>query len=504
MASALVFPACPCSPRLPGLVGHRRPDLALSGCEADPARLSEALDLWLSASEPDKGEVQALVVPHAGYSHSGELIAKGLGAVRGRTYRRIVEISATPSVSFDGAALPAQVVFDTPLGPLRVDEAAVGLLAQYPHFARRDVASDGEHALEGFHAFLQHLWPQAKLVPLLVGNADGSALEAIARALRNVLDEETLLVATTALTHFPPELAAGPEANRSAEGRSTSGSMVRGPFPLDGGPEAIRARLGDYEGRFISALLARSPTALEAAYRDRAMPLCDPSALQVLLRAIGPGAKGCVLARASSFDVEEGPDNLSRASYLTALFPGRLPAIPALDPDDRRVLGAIAEDAVAAAVYGREERPLPPLSPRLRQKGGAFVTVQKRGHLKGCMGRLEAESIALAVQVAGRMAVSSDPRFAAVRAEELAEVEIEISVLGPFQEIDSPEAFEPGRHGLLLARGPSRGLLLPQVATRYGMGRRAFLEALAEKAGLDEDETEGATLQRFGVEAFEP
>ena len=252
MASALVLPACTCSPRLPGLAGHRQPEFAQSFYESDPAKLSEALAGWLARSEPASGPVQAIVVPHAGHFYTGALIAKGLGAVRGRTYRRIVEISAVHHVSFSGAALPAEGGFDTPLGPLRVDEAAVGLLAQYPHFARRAVAFDGEHALEVIHPFLRHLWPQASLVPLLVGNADGPALEAIARALRNVLDEETLLVATTALTHFSPELAARA-------------------FPLGGGPEAIRARLADYEGPFISALLARDPIALEAAYRDREM-----------------------------------------------------------------------------------------------------------------------------------------------------------------------------------------------------------------------------------------
>ena len=70
--------------------------------------------------------------------------------------------------------------------------------------------------------------------------------------------------------------------------------------------------------------------------------------------------------------------------------------------------------------------------------------------------------------------------------------------------IVSPEEFEPGRHGLLLTRGFNRGLLLPQVASKWNMGRDEFLQALAEKAGLDPDDWRGATLQRFGVDAFEP
>lgn len=483
MAGALVLARCTCSPNLPGLSSQRPAEFAGSFYEPDPGRLAPQLDGFLAQAEPLSDPVQAVIVPHAGHGFAGPLIGQALGALRGRRYARIVEISSAHSAEFEGAALPAESGFDTPLGALEVDSASVALLAQYPRFARRAIAFDGEYALEVIHPFLRRLWPQAKLVPVLVGDVDEAGVEALARGLRNVLGEETLFVATATLTHFS---------------RETEGWM----FPLSGGPEEIQRRVFEYERPFLAALFARDAAGMEAASAERPMTMCARPALEVLVRALGPGEEGRLLRQATSLEMMFDPAAPMGVSYVAALFPGRLPPIPALDPEDRLALGAIAEDAVAAAVHGREERRLPALSPRLRQKGGAFVTLEKRGHLRGCMGRLQADNLALAVQMAGRMAASSDPRFPALRPDDLGEVKLEISVLGPFEPMASPEDFEPGRHGVVLTRGPSRGLLLPQVATQYGMDREAFLSALSEKAGLPPDGYLRAELARFGVEAF--
>ncbi len=485
MAGALLVARCTCSPSYPGLSSHRPAEFDGPFYEADPAKLASELDGFLAQAEELPGPVQAVIVPHAGYGFVGSFIGRALGAVRGRRYTRIVEISSAHGDAFEGAALPAEGGFDTPLGPLEVDSAAVALLAQYPHFARRAVAFDGEYALEVIHPFLRRLWPEAKLVPVLLGEVDGAGAQALARALRNVLDEQTLFVATATLTHF----------SRALESQALS---------LSGEPEEIEPRVFEYERPYLAALLARDAAGMRAALAERSMPTCAAPALEVLVDALGPGAEGVVVGRATSLQQRFDPALPNGVSYAAAVFPGRPPAIPALDPDDRLALGAIAEEAVAAAVQGRDERKLPRLSPRLRQKGGAFVTIEKRGQLKGCMGRLQADNLALAVQMAGRMAASSDPRFPALRPDELGETHLEVSVLGAFESMTSPEDFEPGRHGVVLTLGPNRGLLLPQVATKYGMDREAFLSALAEKAGLPPDGYRRAELARFGVEVFSP
>jgi AmmeMemoRadiSam system protein A len=81
-------------------------------------------------------------------------------------------------------------------------------------------------------------------------------------------------------------------------------------------------------------------------------------------------------------------------------------------------------------------------------------------------------------------AAFSDPRFPPLTREELDETRIEISVLSPLRHV-SPEHVVVGRDGVLVVRGASRGLLLPQVATEYGWDRETLLDHTCRKAGLD-------------------
>jgi AmmeMemoRadiSam system protein A len=112
------------------------------------------------------------------------------------------------------------------------------------------------------------------------------------------------------------------------------------------------------------------------------------------------------------------------------------------------------------------------------------VTLWRGKMLRGCIGRLASnEPLANVVAEAAMSAALQDPRFDAVRAEELSDLEIEISVLSPFERV-APADVRVGTHGLLIERGPYRGLLLPQVAMEYRWSAGRFLEETCVKAGL--------------------
>ena len=170
----------------------------------------------------------------------------------------------------------------------------------------------------------------------------------------------------------------------------------------------------------------------------------------------------------------------------------------------QKTLLDIARDAVRAGVTGRE--PDVPSIGGLPEATGAFVTLKKHGELRGCIGTLECRR-PLGEEVA-RAAVSAaleDPRFSPVRAAELDDLDVEVSVLGPLELIDpaDPSAIEIGRHGLVVEQGPRRGLLLPQVATEWKMDRETFLAHTCAKAGLPADcWRRGATVYRFAAEVF--
>ncbi len=147
-----------------------------------------------------------------------------------------------------------------------------------------------------------------------------------------------------------------------------------------------------------------------------------------------------------------------------------------------------ARQAIVAAVCGTPA-PVgaPPSEPSCQS--GAFVTLQSRGRLRGCMGTLDDSlSVADAVRHASLCAAQHDPRFPPVSPAELDELTIEVSILSPPRPMRSLDDLELGRDGIIVQRGPRRGLFLPQVATEHHMDKETFLSRCCdEKAGLPPD-----------------
>ena len=134
---------------------------------------------------------------------------------------------------------------------------------------------------------------------------------------------------------------------------------------------------------------------------------------------------------------------------------------------------------------------------------GAFVTLHKRGRLRGCVGYIESpKPLYQTVRECAQAAALNDMRFNAVEPSELPLLTLDISVLSPLEEIQ-PEQVEVGRHGLLISRGIQRGLLLPQVAIEWKWDRETFLTETCHKAGLPaEDWRHGARIQAFTAQVF--
>jgi AmmeMemoRadiSam system protein A len=174
-----------------------------------------------------------------------------------------------------------------------------------------------------------------------------------------------------------------------------------------------------------------------------------------------------------------------------------------LSEADQEQLLRLARCALEAGVRNGRLPEAEVESPVLKERRGAFVTIHKAGHLRGCIGYIEAlKPLYQTVAECAIAAALRDPRFDPVEPEELPLLHLEISVLSPFEEI-SPEKVEVGRHGLLISRGWQRGLLLPQVATEWNWDRERFLEETCLKAGLPgEAWKQGAKIQAFTAQVF--
>ncbi len=159
-----------------------------------------------------------------------------------------------------------------------------------------------------------------------------------------------------------------------------------------------------------------------------------------------------------------------------------------LSKEEQKVLLKLARDTIEMWVGERKRPPLPEAKGLFGEKCGAFVTIHRKGQLRGCIGNMVGHGPL--VETIQEMAIASstgDPRFRPVSEEELKEIDIEISVLSPMREIKDANEIEVGKHGILMSRGMYHGVLLPQVATEYKWNRTQFLEHTCVKAGLPED-----------------
>jgi len=185
--------------------------------EGDQDALARQVDAFIShARLPElKGEVVALIAPHAGHIYSGRTAGYAFRAVMGKSYKRVAVISPLHRGFYSDPLLTtAHQAYQTPLGPLMVDclamDALETVLQQQSGFRLKAVAFDEEHSVEIELPFLQRaLVGEFKLLPIMIHSQDPRVATALGRALAQVIldqpGESTLLVASTDLSHFFPE-----------------------------------------------------------------------------------------------------------------------------------------------------------------------------------------------------------------------------------------------------------------------------------------------------------
>jgi AmmeMemoRadiSam system protein A len=158
-----------------------------------------------------------------------------------------------------------------------------------------------------------------------------------------------------------------------------------------------------------------------------------------------------------------------------------------LNKEHQRILLEIARRAIVEAVVQARTWKPEIMPGAVGEKRCVFVTLERRGKLRGCVGQITApDPLVSAVAHCAVAAARDDSRFSPVRPDEVAELTIEISVLSPMEEI-GVQQIEIGKHGLMVIHGTHRGLLLPQVAVEHQWTRERFLDETCAKAGLAND-----------------
>jgi AmmeMemoRadiSam system protein A len=175
-----------------------------------------------------------------------------------------------------------------------------------------------------------------------------------------------------------------------------------------------------------------------------------------------------------------------------------------LTPDQERFLLGLARRSIEHYFETGEHLQAPAKEAWLKEKRGAFVTLKAGEELRGCVGYpLPYKPLAETVIEMAAAAASQDFRFNPLTPEELAGTRIEISVLSLPEPVKDPKEVEVGRHGIIVAKGGRRGLLLPQVPIEQKWDRETFLRHGCLKAGLGPDEwKKGAKIEVFTAQVF--
>jgi len=471
--------------REPAVAGKFYPESTL--------RLRSAVEKFLQEAMPARVQKPVvMVVPHAGYIFSGQICADGFKQVAGQKYDFIVILGTKHTNSDTGKiSLYPGDGFRTPLGTAQVEKNIIHLLKKAdPADCMLDKSlHEGEHSIEVIIPFIQVVFPNARIVPVVVGSQDLETCVRFGRALAKVLkDKNALIIASSDLSHYP----SARDANIAD--RETLAAIAG----LD--PAAFRATVKAQRNKNIPNLFTSA---------------CGEAPITAALAAAQSlgATRGVVVSYANSGDTSVG-DSSRVVGYgavvlsadgggkdISALTPPPPAASTAtLTPSDKKTLLAFARETLSR-IFLTETVPLPRnFNAELQQPRGAFVTLKKKGELRGCIGRMTGdEPLAKIVGAMAVQAAFNDTRFQPLNAGELKDIEIEISVLTPMKRVAGVSDIVVGRDGVLLGKDGHHAVFLPQVAPEQGWNRDEMLDNLCLKAGLDagcwKEKTEFSTFQ---------
>ncbi len=432
----------------------------------DPEELAREIDGYLAAAEPPApGNPIALMLPHAGYRYSGAVAAQGVRQVAGRSFSRVVVMGPSHRMGLDGAvSIPDVSAVETPLGRIEIDRELVSNLWKNPAFGSHPAAHAGEHSVQIELPFLQRALGGFKLVPIVCGQLDEAGARNIAATLLENIDAETLVVASSDFTHY---------------GR---------PFGYVPFEEDIERNLESLDMGAYKMIEQRNLPGFLEYVRSTGATICGRSPIAILLAMLPGDARVRLLDYTTSGHLTG--DWSHCVSYLAAAVSGHWKKVDeasslVLSASDKLALLQLARQRIASRLDGSVPEIKIEATPAMQAVMGAFVTLHKQGQLRGCIGEIfPRRPLVEAVAYQAVNAAFHDPRFPRLRADELDEIDIEISALTPPHPVGSFREIEIGRHGVVLEKHGHSAVFLPQVAPEQGWGLEETLSHLALKAGL--------------------
>ena len=445
---------------------YREPVFAGRFYPDDPAELNamlEALERKARKTKitvPAGQNLKAIILPHAGYIYSGWTAAHAVHVLDGAQFKKVIVLAPDHRIGFRNGMISAVDAYRTPLGDIRLHADAAKLREGSDLFGASRLSDNSEHSLEVLLPFLQHFLQEFEMVPVVLGPSDAPA---VAETLAPHLNPDTLLAVSSDLSHFLPYEKA------MAKDRQTLERILK----LD----------ADALARMPDCACGREPirVLLELAQRFQ----WRPHLLHYSNSGDTAGDKRRVVGYAAIafFDTLSSKVVENSATLLT--------------PSEGRILVRLAratlEDAFQTTGVSHKGLNAQLSAACFDRQRGTFVTLKKKGQLRGCIGSLVTDQpLRHTVARNTYQAAFRDPRFQPVQADELDELSISVSVLttpAPLDYTGADDLLErlvPQRDGVIIRHGSHQATFLPQVWEQLPQPD-AFLGALCRKAGLPAD-----------------
>ena len=394
----------------------REPAVAGQFYPEDKQELTQMIAQFLNEAELPEitGQVRALIVPHAGYTYSGGVAAHGFKAIQGQDINQVILIGSSHNFYLDKAVIDVNDAWQTPLGQVDLDaDLRDALIKESSLFKVDSDFHEPEHSLEVEMPFLQTVLKDFKLLPILVSHElNKDDLEEISQILSKHIDDETLIIASSDMSHYP-----------NYEQANYADQKVIDAI-LTGNVSTLQETITQLEKENIPNL---------------STCLCAQTAVEIVMKIAQKKDNSEIkfLKYANSGDMDFG-DPLRAVGYSSFVFTWEdKSSVFGLSAEQKKTLLEIAKTSVEKHVLESKLADFNIEDELLNKNLGAFVTLKKHGQLRGCIGQFEPD-IPL-YQVVSQMAVSSaskDTRFTPVQDDELNDLEYEISVLSPLRKIN--------------------------------------------------------------------
>ena len=448
----------------------------------------EVVSYFRDAVEKKHDNVRAIICPHAGYIFSGKVAASGYRQIDEHAQYKLVFILASSHHSyFNGASVYCHGDYLMPYGAEKVDrEVGKKLVEEHPGLFTDDPNPHmKEHSIEVQLPFLHYtLKNPYAIVPIILGTSDVSTCQRLAQALKPFLTKDNLFVVSTDFSHYP-------DYNNALSVDAATEQAI-----LKNDPQKLIETLFENKHKQIDNLVTS---------------LCGWTSVLTLLHMTGNNPRYAyhgVDYRNSGDEKVYGNRHEVVGYWAIAVTESTTSAKKefSLTEEDKTALLGEARSTLEKLFKGKKAT-LPALSgcsDAVNAPCGAFVTLYNRGDLRGCIGMVSThEPLLKTVHDMALSAAKSDYRFSPVTAEELDEIEIEISVLSPMTKIKDVSEIELGKHGIYIVQGRSSGIFLPQVAEETGWNLEDYLGHCArDKARIGWDGWKQATVYTFTATVF--